>query len=715
MLEKLSNLKSKTQIASVQTLCETTISVISSAIYNGVTSDVRVEIERVALENLFEELAKYPEDKVINEWLSNQKRLYVLKYLGVRKAVNTLIEKEAKYHDTLALILEDFREKLDNTPEILLYESFVSAMSNFNYLSAVNTELEAVTNRVKNYKNDIEITKILEIMKSTRSNYLLPFIEDLVEAYLTNKTMQTKSMLKESLVKFSYDPFVRDILNLLVLDATELQLEYANAECDIEDRLFSPIMYLGENEVMFNVKGTYYIKKANYINKIKKDEIKKIDENFKNLCEIINYPNIEISKKDIKVYVGNDNAVLNETETYINSGIFTQQQINESAQTAMWGGNTEFFNIVNILRENFNEIAELDFVKRVYLKENENYAADVFKLRDNIYITTFDPINNKSTFYRQINPIQAEKIMMEHMRFDVSKTFEEILPNKEKILSEINIAKQEYLEYINILERKIEDFSEKNGSVVQTVINALIEELDEVKNDYKNYLNEVEQYTNVSENLIITVQDDQSNKTHTVVIPTGALSSKGEQGGEGQSGAEGDAFGTEVGMSNLPSAESPSSAVTFDDDQAELLSDAPSIEDDEVNLGADEIEAKADVMDAEKDIESEDGEENEEKPGELGNVEEKPKEGKDELNLSANGEKDAELEQQPEEVNPEEEKRKEEGVEPPTRDLERTNFKKDKNPNDLSEPVSEPGDAKTKEPGKPKTKTRLVLKKVKKQ
>lgn len=682
MIAKLNDLKSKTQVASVQALCESTISAISSAIYNGVTSDARIEIERVALENLFEELSKFPEDKVISEWLNNQKRLYTVRHLGVRKAVNTLLEKEAKYHDTLAVILEDFRDKLENIPEVLLYEKFISAMSGFNYLSAVNTELQAVSDRVKQYKNDVDITKILTVMKETRSNYLLPLIEDVVENYLSNKTMQTRSMLKETLVKFSYDPFIRDILNLVTLDATDLQLEYANGTCDIEDKLFSPIMYLGENEVMFNVKGTYYVKKGNNINKIKKDEVSKLDENFKYLCEVINYPNIEITKKDIKVYVGDDNAVINETETYVNGGIFTAKQINESAEIARWSGNTDFYKIVNILRENFDEIAELDFVKRVYLKTNENYAADIFKLRDNIFITTYDPINSKTTFYRNINPIQAEKIMMEHMRFDVSKTFADILPNKEKILAEIEATKKEYSDYIQMLERKIEDFTGNTSNAAKGVVTALNEELSEVKNDYKNYLNEVEQYTSVAEELVITVQDTNTNKTHTVVVPTGPLSSKGETG---EVPGEGDQFGTEVGMSNLPSAESPSSAVTFDDDQSELLSDEPSIESDEVNLGADEIEAKADEVEAEKALEEPEGEE---KEGELGNLEE-PK-AEDELNLGGEEEKDVELETPSAEENPEE-KKKEEGVEPPAKELEKTNFNKDKNPNDLAEPQKPAG------------------------
>jgi len=694
MITRINNLKEQTTIDSVKSLCESTINALSSAIYNNVTPEAKLEIERVALENLFDGLEKYSKDKLISEWLVNQKRVYSIKHLGVRKAINTLMEKEGRYNTTLAMILEDLREKLETTPEVLLYETFISAVSGFTHLPAVNTELGAIANKVKQYKNDVDITKIIETMKDTRSNYLLPLIEDVVDNYLSNKTETTKHILKETLVKFSYDQFIRDILNLVILDATQLQLEYANAECDIVDKLFSPILYLGEQEVLFNVKGTYYIKKGNNINKIKREEVSKLDEAFTSLCEVINYPNVEVTKKDIKVYVGNDNAILSENETFINGNLFSKIQVNESAEAAKWGGNSEFYNIVNILRENFNEIAELDFVKRVELKENENYAADVFKLRDNIFITTFDPLNNKATFYRNINPIQAEKIMMEHMRFDVSKTFAEILPNKEKILAEIDETKIEYSNYIKMLEDKIVQFSNESGDVAAAVVEAVGEELDDVKNDYKNYLNEVEKFTSVTENLNITVQDDQSGKSYTVVVPTGAMAAKGEGGDTGA--GEGDEFGTEVGMSSMKApgdvAGGASSAVTFDDDKSELLSDEPTDDTDKVSLDADNVEAYADKVDAEADIEKgeegEAGEEGEKTPGEEGGegAEISPEGGEElgggtedttELDLE-NPEKPAEGEEKTPEEKEKEEEPKKEAAGPPDTNLERDKFDKEK-------------------------------------
>ena len=702
MITKINQLKEETKIAEVKQLCESAIVAISSAIYKGVTSDAQLEIERVALSNLFEGLNKYSSNKNVSEWLTNQKRLYSIKHLGVRKAVKTLLEKEAKYDLTLAGILEDFRDKLEqDVPEVLLYEAFISAMSGFNHLPAVNTELNAVASRVDQYRNDVDISKIIAVMKDTRSNYLIPLIEDVVDNYLNSKTEQTKSHLKETLVKFSYDPFIRDIINIITLDATQLQLEYANAACDIEDKLFSPVLYLGENEVLFNVKGTYYVKKGNYVNKLKREEVSKLDEAFRNFCDLLNLPNVEVSSKDIKVFMGNDNALLTDSQTLVNGKPFAANQLNESVEVARWKGNTEFFSTVNLLRENFNEIAEIDFVKRVYLKENEKYAADVFKLRDNIFITTFDPINNKTTFYRNINPIQAEKVMMEHMRFDVSKTFKDILPNKEKVLAEIDETKKEYSNYIRELEERISIFEGEAGinETAKATYDALVEELEDVKNDYRNYLNEVQKFLDVNENLNITVQDDQSGKSYTVVVPTGAMAAKGE-GGEVGSDAEGDKFGTEVGMTNLPAPDGgAASAVTFDDDKSELISDEPTIKQDKVDLDADDLEAYADKVDAESELE---------KPDQAEGGEEAPATGGEGMELGDTGGEDtAELDLGTEagaegetgetgttetgttetgKESEEEPTEKEEAAGPPKKNLERTNFNKDKNPGDLDEP-----------------------------
>ena len=596
MIEKINQLKGKTTSAEVKALCETAIAGLSSTMYNSMTPEAKYEIEKFSITNLFEGLSKI-EDPEAKKWLESQKRAWAVKNLGIREAITNLNLTEGKDNYALKSVLEHFKGGLEEgVPEVRLYESFLTAMQSFSYFPKVGNAIAAINNNIENYKTDVSITKIVDAMKESRSSYLVPLIEDTIQNYLDDKNPQTQSFVKECLVKFSYDPFIRDIINLVTLDATELQLEHANASCDIE-KVYSPILYLGENEAVFAVKGLYYIKKGNIVSRLTEKDSKKLDPAFVSLCEAINNPNVVINSKSITIYDKSDKAVISEEKVTLNGEDITNEQFANSAAVAHWTGKGNLLVLVETFRKNFDEIAEIDFAKRVFLKEDENHAADVFKLRGNVYVATHNSLDGKSTFYRNINPIQAKGIMMEHLRYDISRLFEGLLGEEEKIVEEIEETKKDYRDYINLLEAKMAEFKNNpyGTEMSAQVIAALQEELDDVTNEYKDYLAKAEKYTRpLGESITVTV--DVDGKKYTVPIP--------KDGSEVTGGEEG---GAEVGKEDMDTQ--PASAVTFDQDQTELLGDTPTIATDTVNLGGDEAEAEADKKEAEKETTGEEGEE----------------------------------------------------------------------------------------------------------
>lgn len=687
MIEKINDLKSKVNSNEVKSLCETAISLISSSIYNGVNAEAKLEIEKIALTNLFEGLSNYKDIKDVNEWLLNQKRVYNVKNLGVKDAIYSLKESiEVKS------VMEPYKEAvLNGVHEACIYESFISALSPFGYFPTVGNAIEAIKDRVSKYKNDVDITKIIETMKETRSSYLVPLIENVVNNYLENKNNTTKYQLTETLMKFTYDPFVRDIVNLVSMDATELQLEHANAECDIQ-KVYSPIMYLGENEAIFAVDKSYYIKKGNNVSRLPKQEVSKLDNEFKTLCETLTNPNIVVDKNGITIYGAKDKAYINENTLSINGKSFSIDDFKNAVAVSEWSGNSDFYMLVEFLRSNFNEIAEIDFVKKVYLKENQDYSADVFKLRDNVFITTHNPKLGKSTFYRNINPIQAKNIMMEHLRYDVTSLYKGLLPDEQKINEEISETKQEYNDYISELQRRIAEFEQLPymTSVNEQVIKALQDELNEVKNEYKDYLNNIERYQRaegINEEISIDGLNNQYKYTYTIITddkinklngkelknlsikeindlgntfsvksdedlitykrfyPIGGFYngkliiysridpySAGmgrsyneevneeisidinvdgkkytvpipkDENGQEVNNAEATA-GTEVGQEQIDNK--PASAITFDEDNTELLGDTPSIPEDKIDMGSQEAEEEAEETEKESEEEKE--------------------------------------------------------------------------------------------------------------
>ena len=78
----------------------------------------------------------------------------------------------------------------------MLYESFINGMSQWNYLNAVDTEMSALKERISKYKQEIDLTKILEMMLQTQSYYIVPLIESCVVSYMNNKKCSYKSYVK---------------------------------------------------------------------------------------------------------------------------------------------------------------------------------------------------------------------------------------------------------------------------------------------------------------------------------------------------------------------------------------------------------------------------------------------------------------------------------------------------------------------------------------
>jgi hypothetical protein len=654
MINKITRLKSKTASDEVKSLCEIAITGLSSTMYNSMTPEAKYEIEKFSITNLFEGLEKY-EDSETKKWLEREKRAWAVKNLGVRESISNLSLTEGKDNHALKSALEYFKEGLDNgIPEIRLFESFLTAMQSFSYFPKVGNAIAAISNNIENYKNDVSLAKIMDAMKESKSSYLIPLIEDTIQNYLDDKNPQTQSLVKECLIKFSYDPFIRDIINLVTLDATELQLEHANASCDIE-KIYSPILYLKENEVVFAVKGLYYIKKGNIVSRLSEKDSKKLDSSFVSLCEAINNPHVVIDGKSVTIFDKSDKAIITEDKVVINGKDIANEEFSNSAEIAHWTGKGPLLILIETLRKNFNEIAEIDFAKRVFLKEDENHAADVFKLRGNVYVATHNSTDGKSTFYRNINPIQAKGIMMEHLHYDISKLFEDLLPDEEKILEEVKETKKDYRDYIQLLETKMAVFKQNSygAEIGIHVIEALQEELDDVVSEYKDYLAKVEKYIRpLGESITVTV--DVDGKKYTVPIPK-----NGEGSIEGGSSEE--EGGSEVGKEDIDTQ--PASAVTFDQDQTELLGDTPTIAVDTVNLGGDQAEAEADKKEAEVKTKEAEGEEGKEKPeGEEGGLEDLESGEEDEIKI----EDKADTDKEDEEDGDEEEKKKKEVIEDST-------------------------------------------------
>jgi len=409
--------------------------------------------------------------------------------------------------------------------EETLYESFISGISRWNYLSAVDTETSALKDRISKYQQDIDLKKILRVMEGTGSYYIVPLIENVVVDYMDNKSMTNKTILKQRLQAFEYDPFVRDILNVVMLDQSLENTVYLGESVEKinnivhTEKVYSPVKYVKENECIFNVKGTYYTRKGNTITKLAKSNIENLDESFKTLCNLINHPAVNIDGENnmISIYEGSDVAKITETSIEINGKPVSESELDTIANNShlMNEHKEGFYAATKMINENFDKIAYIDFVKRLSMNESSNgKSVDVFRIKNNIFVNTSNAALGTSTFYRNVNPIQCRSYINEHMELNVSPLFEDILPNQHAILEGIEETKKQYEDYIDELNSKKEEFEKMKDSSddtkdIEDAIKLIDDELKDVQKKYDEYQKDSEKYVTGDEK--DAEEDDPSN------------------------------------------------------------------------------------------------------------------------------------------------------------------------------------------------------------
>ena len=530
-----------------------------------------------------------------NEMKKEQKSISsVDSHIELDSTIKKILLKEGR-NEGLRAMCERYTAALSaGKPEELLYESFLSNLSNWNYLNAVDTEMSAMSDRISKYKQDIDLKKILETMKQTGSYYIVPLIEGVVVDFINNKNMTTKAILKQRLNAFEYDPFVRDILNVVMHDQSieanvylGESIEKLNSYVHTE-KIFSPVLYVKENECVFNVKGIYYSKKGNTITKLAKASVEALDESFKMLCNLINHPAVSIDdlSNTISIYEGNDSARISESEITVNGNKVTVDELRMIADRShlMNEHKEGFYKAIEMINEKFDNIAYLDFVKRVAMNESNGRTADVFRIKDKLFITTIDESLNSVTFYRNVNPIQCRHYLNEHMLINVAPLFEDILPGQKALMEGIEETKKQYEDYIEKLNGYIEELNgmkddAEDTSKIDDAIKTAQTELDEVTANYKKYQEETDKF----------LTGDPADKSGSSALP-------GDD--EGADGADAGADGGEGGDAADPAAqETPAEMqepLSNDPDVAAAAADMQGAND--MAAGASEFDSDFDVF-----------------------------------------------------------------------------------------------------------------------
>lgn len=518
-MSKLKNrievLQQMTASTAVLEACNIAISRIeTNAAFTISGSEINI-LENEILSNLLESLTKI-DDESAKQFISMsviEKRTESLNNLGVKKTISVLAETEIANHPAFAYVFEKIKAS-SNSPEWLIIESVISALSPFNWDSTINECLKGLVVNADKFREEIAIYKIVENLKTSRSSYLLTGVSSLLEAYLDNRTASDRVRLMEKTSQFLFDPNMKNLYNFLGESSRLFHVSVNDNSC-IANRVYSPV-FLGEGFELFSVANKIYKKTASTISVANEEEISMLPSNFIEVTKVLGKENVVIAEGVVKIYSGDKKIEIFESEikinekvvnakdihtVYLNSGVF---KISEK----------ENINHIHTIKENWGSICEMDFAKLITSKSETHKKMSIFIVDESIFINKDNSLMNESVFYADCNAMQTKNLVMEYMKFDVSSAIELPLNEESKAIKQSNELKSELVSSINHLNAqkiKLEDISKVTESdEIKELVIAIDEEIEFLKSEYSKIDSVERSVTKVSEGTGFNVGDTAS-------------------------------------------------------------------------------------------------------------------------------------------------------------------------------------------------------------
>lgn len=505
--QRIEGLRSATASLEAKDICNEAIKQYGEYANFNLTAVAAEQVDSAIAESIISKLEDI-QDASVSNFLTVEKRVQGMNNLGVKAALKSISESDVAKHPTFMYIVEKLKA-FNEAPEWAVIEQVINVLTPYNWDPAVKENLNVLESNFKKYSEDIKIYKAVNEAKNSRSNFIYSGIERVVENYLNYRTPDNRRELLETLNKFVYDVNIKNLYNVVLESERNFQLKAGSNDAFI-GKVFSPII-IQENSEIFSVHGKPYIKTGNTIRPLNEEEIASLPQSFNFISKYLTQPNVEISENKMKIfskdkkvelveeseglgiYVNGKKVTLNEFHTvYLNSGIFRFEE-------------KDVITAVSTIVENWDAIFELDFVKSLFPKGIPSRRADVFKVNENTFIYTVDTIMNEEKFYADCNATQSRNLVLEFAKYDLGNAYTEFLKVEEKELKELETKKAEILEAINYLETKrtqltsIPDEAIRESEEVVSLVEAIDEEIANVKSEYYDVKNKINSLTYVAE------------------------------------------------------------------------------------------------------------------------------------------------------------------------------------------------------------------------
>jgi hypothetical protein len=317
--------------------------------------------------------------------------------------------------------------------------------------------------------------------------------------------------------KFLFDPHMKALYNFLGESERSFHVSAHDNSCSI-NRIYSPIS-MNESAEFFSADGKIFKKNGNTVEVANEEEVSSLPASFKSTVQALSQPNTQVTESSIKIYSNDKKIEIVEENSlpaiYINGNKVAKENVHRaflsSGTFRMNEGNV--INTIQTIVENWGSIFEIDFGKTITSKANTHSTATVFFIGESIFVNKENRILGESIFYSNCNAIQTKNLVMEHMKFDISSSFTQLLNEEEKQLKELNALKEEYRNAMTLLGERKTTLENSPAEISQNpevlaIIEAIEDEINLLKEEYSKLSTAEIKATQVSEGLGFNVGDE---------------------------------------------------------------------------------------------------------------------------------------------------------------------------------------------------------------
>lgn len=415
-------------------------------------------MDSVVAENLVKDLEGI-DDAEVKNFVAREQRFIEISNLGVKEAYKNAIGSDLMHYPTIKPMLESMKHHVNTLPEYVTAPHFISALQQYSWNPELKTDLDKISENVEKYKEDIALANFMYEFKNSNGSYLSKMFEAELDNYFVDRTDTNRKKVLEKINPYLFDANIKQLHDILIVSEGGFQID-ANGEVIIE-KIYSPVL-INENEDIFFASNRFLRKSGNTITTLSEEEIKALPKNFVDVSLFLSYPNVSVyeskiaiitesGNKKVEIITEGEKPVLKLNGKEMSYQMFTKYFMNEGVFRK--SDNNVLYQI-SVLFENVDNIYEIDYGKKLISKSNRGQWVDIYKTDGKIFVTRVDESQKKNEFISNINAHQTKQLVLEHLRFDITESLRDLMPQEKEKLENLTKQKGELLEAIKLLTDK---------------------------------------------------------------------------------------------------------------------------------------------------------------------------------------------------------------------------------------------------------------------